>query len=692
MKKAISLLLTCLLGTVTSWAETTLIYGRALQANADAGIAAWSADDIATTAWNGNATYNETYGIYMSGSGNRTTSQTFTITENSIVAIDIEWNTLTNTGNASNYSYLRIGSNIEIQSNQQNQTGSVIINGNSSAISNANLKNGNNRNNDVWSIHIEINTALSKLNELTLTGSLGTNKASYSLPEAVTLQNGISGSLPVTLGINRAGGTPNTALQTISIYEEQQQVSTAGYTINYQYGGDTIKTVASTTSVGNIVYAESPIKIDGTKYYAADGSTTSLTVTSNTTANVLNVNLRQAETSTVAVNAMSGSTLLKTFSGTRTEGEDASYLYYTRAVKYEGKYYTVPAANANGVNYGVSMAHNATAVNKEYTLDESIAYYAEESELNLSRSYAAQGNAAERASGGNWQRLYSGAHAYTAPLAGGVYSIDVSARSQSANSNTLQIAVRNSDGTLGDAVESLTWGNSINSVQTVSNITVPEGASIAIVNPENYNSNIAIDYVIVRCISEDISIGSAGVSSYVTTSALDFTETDGLTALVATEETATEIQLTKVTKVPAGTPVIVLGTAGTTYSVPTGECSELSTGKNLLSGFTDREFNVGSEAATPVYALKTTDGDFHHVAANVTIPAKKAFLISQYGTSLEAKSVTIAGEIEDDPTAVTVNAADTEEDSAKLYDAAGRQVGAAHKGFVIDEKGKKYIK
>lgn len=682
----------CLIGTVVSWAETTLLYGRALAADETTGVTAWSSNDVGTKGWNGNAGYNETYGIYMSGTGSRTTSQTFSPSANAKLTIDIEWNTLNNTGNASNYSYIKIGNNIEIQSNQQNQNGTVIINGTSSAISNANGKDNGNRNNDVWNIHLEINTAESTLDVFTITGTTGTNKASYALTSATTLNNSMSGSVTVTMGTVRAAGTPATALQAISIYEEAQEVTTVGYTINYVFGTDTINQVQNTIAVGATVNAVSPITIDGTKYYAADGAATSMKTTSDATANVLNVNLRKALTKTVSIIAVDGDgNELKRFSTECIEGEAAKNLFYTRAVEKDGEYYTIAAANANGVNYGKSVSYTSSDENKIYTLDKSITYYAEEGDLNVTRSYAAQGQAPERGSGGDWQRLYANSYAYTDALPAGVYKFDISGRSQSASSNSLDIDVRLADGTLVKTGNTVTWGNAVCSVQTFEGINVPEGASIVINNAIEYNTNVALDYVIAYRTgdaTEQITINEIGVSSYVTTYPLDFSNLTDVKALIATSETEDQIVMTKVTEVPANTPIIVRGTAGT-YDVPVGSCTALQA-ENLLKGSATESTNAGDVDGT-VYALSKTDGEFHKVAATVTIPAKIAYFVSTATTAgaKEIKNYTIFGEEE---TAVSSINADTVKANVRLFNVAGQQVSAAYKGLVIDENGNKYIK
>jgi hypothetical protein len=206
------------------------------------------------------------------------------------------------------------------------------------------------------------------------------------------------------------------------------------------------------------------------------------------------------------------------------------------------------------------------------------------------------------------------------------------------------------------------------------------------------DGNIILDYVLLERtgdLTEDIAINSTGVSSYVTTYALDFSDVEELTAMIAEDETEEQIILRKVTEVPAGTAIIVRGTPSQTYTVPAGSCTELE--GNLLQGSVTQGFDV-STATMPVYALKNSDGEFHHVASTVVIPAKKAYLISHFDNAASAKGFKVLGEEGEEATAVSAVSAAEGEKSAKLYNAAGQLVGAAYKGLVIDENGNKYVR
>ena len=109
------------------------------------------------------------------------------------------------------------------------------------------------------------------------------------------------------------------------------------------------------------------------------------------------------------------------------------------------------------------------------------------------------------------------------------------------------------------------------------------------------------------------------MSTYVTPAALDFSEVDGLTAYVATGKGTGTVVMSPVTAVPASTPLLLVGTAGTPYSVPVAAEASAPGTNYLKKGpetFTGTEENK--------YIL-WTDGKFHLVAAG-TLAANKAYL------------------------------------------------------------------
>lgn len=189
---------------------------------------------------------------------------------------------------------------------------------------------------------------------------------------------------------------------------------------------------------------------------------------------------------------------------------------------------------------------------------------------------------------------------------------------------------------------------------------------------------------------EIVTVAEEGTSTYVTTAALDFSNVGGLTVLIATGETQGYVELSKVTQVPAGAPIIVKGEASN-YKVPVCDATTYSDNlENKLEGSATASYTV--VAGDNIYAIKKDKSEFRPVAATVEIPAKKAYFRSEYpiNTGANAKPYIIRGE-EEDPTAVTTVEVVEAAKAKKFFNAAGQQVDENYKGFVITSAGKKII-
>ena len=97
-----------------------------------------------------------------------------------------------------------------------------------------------------------------------------------------------------------------------------------------------------------------------------------------------------------------------------------------------------------------------------------------------------------------------------------------------------------------------------------------------------------------------ITTGASGISSYYGNKNLDFSGTDDVKAYVVTgyDYDNQTIWLTRVKDVPAGTPILVKGTANQSYDVPVKATSD-SYYKNML---------VGNLSGSPINAGSTTAG------------------------------------------------------------------------------------
>lgn len=110
-------------------------------------------------------------------------------------------------------------------------------------------------------------------------------------------------------------------------------------------------------------------------------------------------------------------------------------------------------------------------------------------------------------------------------------------------------------------------------------------------------------------------------STYVTTNSLDFSAVTpaGLKAYVATAAASGSVTLEEVSTVPANTPLMLIGTAGTEYTVPAASASALAVNM-LKAGDGKTTFN----GSTYDYLLYT-DGLFYQIGSG-SIAVGKAYL------------------------------------------------------------------
>ena len=143
-------------------------------------------------------------------------------------------------------------------------------------------------------------------------------------------------------------------------------------------------------------------------------------------------------------------------------------------------------------------------------------------------------------------------------------------------------------------------------------------------NVESGNKQLKVDIVVTYAPTSVTITPANNKSTYVTTQALDFSDVEGLKAYVATAADAGVVTLEPVDAVPAGTPLMLVGTAGTGYTVPVA--AEASTpAKNMfVAGDGTTEFNA--ESTTSYDYILSTDGKFYRIATGTTVPVGKAYL------------------------------------------------------------------
>jgi len=171
-------------------------------------------------------------------------------------------------------------------------------------------------------------------------------------------------------------------------------------------------------------------------------------------------------------------------------------------------------------------------------------------------------------------------------------------------------------------------------------------------------------------------------STYVTTKALDFSDVDGLKAYVATAASAGKVTLTEVGAVPAGTPLMLIGTAGTEYTVPVATSASAPATNLFRAGDGTTVF----DGSTFDYILYT-DGLFHPIGSG-TVATTKAYLhCDSDPTAAGARSLAITF---DDVTTGVTEIVNSKLSNSKYFDLQGRRVAAPQKGLYI-VNGKKVV-
>ena len=658
----------------SAWAEVTVLYERGTST-------AWSASDISATGnyvWGGYAEITTKGYPYVSGNGGRTSSMTIVPTSNVILTIDAVWNIGGDGSNSTNYTYFRIGNNLEFQAHTTNQTGNVVINGTSYVITNA-CKKDVNRTDDEWTIHAVINTLTKQVTTLTLVGKDGGDKkATYTLESPASLGESATFTT-LTFGTYREKYSPYCGLVSLVVSQETQEVTTADYTINYVYNAEIKKTVTGSNAVGETINAETPITIEGQKYYAKDDATTSLTLVDGT--NTLNVELREAKAYTYNVTNSLGSTIS---SGTYIEGESAINVCWPKYVESDGKIYETSSPYGVSLvdlneNYSKVVPYTTSAINYFFECEGMSASHTPYSILSNDPS-ASNGSAVTIYSGDNYINTNS-------TVAAGIYNINIGGVSWASTAGTYKIDY-STDKSVWTNLASVTFealSAGVSSVQTANNIVIPAAAFIRIYwtggasTPRQH-----MDYMSLEKVGEAGTIASSGYSSLASAYGLDFSSATGIDAAYVVKSTTTEaVTLEAVNELPANSGVILKGTAGAAYSIPV-KADATFAGTNLLKA----AVTATAIDANKAYILK--GGKFCLVTAASTVPAGKAYLLATDVPGSARSLNFVFDEAETTGINEELRMKNEESSAAPVYNLNGQRVAQPTRGLYI-VNGKKVV-
>ena len=213
-------------------------------------------------------------------------------------------------------------------------------------------------------------------------------------------------------------------------------------------------------------------------------------------------------------------------------------------------------------------------------------------------------------------------------------------------------------------------------------ITVSEPTNVEIA-PFGGNGKV-LDWVyIVKIDDETVTIGSAGYTTYVTKSAVQIpSDIEGyvVDAFKTEGDVKTGVTLSAVEKVPAGTPIILKGKEGP-YTLPfiaSADAQEIPV--NLL-----KAGPVAGDGAT-IYALaKKVVVGFYPVAADVTVPAGKAYIV------VEKEEAPVKGYFALGDEADAINNIAVEAANGTIYNIAGQKMESIKNGGLYIVNGKKVV-
>lgn len=431
-----------------------------------------------------------------------------------------------------------------------------------------------------------------------------------------------SPTLNITLG--RSG-----CVVAILVMDKDNSINLVDYTINYQYENQTIKSVIAKDQLSATIYAESPITIDGQKYYFADGATTSMELGSSE--NVLNVALRKANNYNYSVTTNLGTTISE---GICIEGDDVT-VPYSHFINVDGKLYSYGVTDKE---YRLTITPNVDGFNK--TLDysdakiDNVVYYSEGENIEGAVVTSAGNNMVVRSS--NAACGYAPNDIELVNLTPGKYEVTSFTYANNNVGCTLSFAY--GDEAYDHVVTDMSNGD------TKSQIIVVNKAC-PFVWKKSGDAKNGLDYIYIRRISDIAPISSAAFATYSPSSNVIVPSAESGIKVYTAKVEGNQINLTQVKAgnvLKAGTGYVVAGEEKSYEFALTNKTAEAIEGNDLKVATGE---GLTATADTKYYVLtKRTEGvGFGKVAADVNIPAGKCY-IDLTATASKATFLSFGGE------------------------------------------------
>lgn len=228
-----------------------------------------------------------------------------------------------------------------------------------------------------------------------------------------------------------------------------------------------------------------------------------------------------------------------------------------------------------------------------------------------------------------------------------------------------------------------TWTNASAAASSTTVTVTPTDGESAISATIGGTCGFTAVKVYYEQISVPVSISDAGLATFASDVALDFSGATGVEAYIA-KESAGAITLTKVTKVPANTGVLLRSTSGSAVAkdVPVAATTDDVTGNLFVRG-NDAAVATGSGPYNYVLGKKSGVVGFYK-ANGAVVNTDKAYL----QTTIAATRIDFNFDNEEATAIETVKAQNAE--NGEFFDLQGRKVANPTKGLYI-VNGKKVI-
>lgn len=476
----------------------------------------------------------------------------------------------------------------------------------------------------------------------------------------------------------------------ITTTEGDYTVASAGYTINWKCGDDIVKTDA--TRSGDVDAAISLLPADIANFteseqryiYVDDDASTKTIADDGST--VVTVNVRKAvKYSYTITSSYSGNTLAWSTSGSVWEDQNTVNYQIPRFQAYNDATLVEAPYGSNGdLGKSVTVTSDAFVSDVEYNATSITNLFLLSEAENLGTGIATNGttftsrvsnSAIIFAASGKLLSLAPGKYIFTLGVIGG-------------DAGSHNVAYTVSAGA-SEIISGNCTGNALTKLVS-SEFTLYETTDITFTCSDPASSR-GIDLVYVQKTGDitevPITITAAGMATYVPGVNLDFTGTD--IAAYTAEVTAKGVcTLTEIKKVPAGTPVLLIGT---TDDIPVAATTDAVGTNNLVAGTGAAVATTDGEGNTNMILNNIGGNVGFYFAAGQTVATNRAYL---HFASTLAPDAVVGGSrmtmVFGDDMTTGINAVESAKTIDGIYNLAGQRVAQPTRGLYI-MNGKKFV-